>query len=436
MSGHLPDDPADDLLSFISASPSPPHAVAETARRLTEGGFHRLEETDEWTLQAGEQRYVVRDGGSIVAFRVGRAAIVDAGFRLVGAHTDSPTFKIRPRHDVQRAGYRLIGVETYGGVLNHTWLDRDLGVAGRVALHDGDGHVAPRAVHLDEPILRIPSLAIHLDRDVNEGLRLNAQQHLVPVLGPASADDLLVRVAKELDVDAQAIVGHDLVTADTQPATRAGIGGEYVFAARLDNLASCHAGTVALMDAEPGAATQVLVANDHEEVGSASAEGAAGGFLTDILERIGLATNCGSRQDHHRAVARSVLVSCDTAHALHPNYTDRHESGHQPLLGGGPVLKVNANQRYATDAMTGGWFITRCADVGIEPQVFVTRGDMPCGSTIGPLTATRTGIATADVGIPILSMHSIREQAAAEDVAPMITALRSHFSSDRRPSHP
>ena len=427
------DDPVDDLAAFVDASPTPYHAVAEMARRLDAAGFGRLREHDDWSLQPSDRRYVVRDGGSIVAFRIGHRPVADAGFRIVGAHTDSPTFKVRPRHHASRGGFTLTGVETYGGALNHTWLDRDLGIAGRVAVRDGDGHVDLVHVRLDEAVLRIPSLAIHLDRDVNEGLQLNPQQHLVPVAGPDTATDLAERIAAHIGVHSSSILGHDLVTFDVQPAARGGIDGDYLFAGRLDNLSSCHAATTALMSSGPIDATQVVVANDHEEVGSASAEGAAGSFLADVLRRIELASGSGDAQGRYRAAARSILVSCDTAHAVHPNYIDRHEAQHQPRLGGGPVLKVNANQRYATDAGTGGWFTARCADVGVALQAFVTRGDLPCGSTIGPLTATRTGIPTVDVGNPVLSMHSIREQCAAQDIPPLTAALRSHLLSDDPP---
>lgn len=430
-----------DLLDFVAAAPSPFHAVSHIASRLDAAGFVRLDEAERWSLQARDTAYVVRDGGSIVAFRVGAEPVAETGFRLVGAHTDSPTLKVRPHHDVERAGYRMIGVETYGGVLHHTWLDRDLGVAGRLAVRDGHDGLRLVNVHLDTPVLRIPSLAIHLDREVNKGLELNPQQHLVPLLGPNDTEPLLELLASRAGVRAEAIVGHDLVLADTHAPTLGGGDACYLFAPRLDNLYSCHAGMHALIGAEPQAATQVLVANDHEEVGSSSAEGAAGGFLDDVLRRVSAATghsdhgdrgNHADPQDHFRAIARSLLVSSDTAHAVHPNYADRHEPQHRPRLGHGPVLKINADQRYATDAGTGGWFAARCADAGVPLQTFVTRGDMPCGSTIGPLTATRTGIATVDVGNPILSMHSLREQACTDDIQPMIAALRTHLSSPHR----
>ena len=430
---------AKDLCAFVDASPSPYHAVSEMARRLEVAGFTRLDEGSRWdSLAPGDCRYVVRDGGTIAAFRVGDRSPVDAGFRLAGAHTDSPTLKVRPRAEVSRSGYRLVGVEVYGSPLLHTWVDRDLALAGRVALlddGDGDGTRRPgwdgiemRQLRTTGAWLRIPSLAIHLDRDVaTQGIKLDRQRHVVPVWGPESAEDLMDAVADHLNVERARIAGIDLVTADTQPSAVGGAGDSYVFAPRLDNLGSCHAATSALVDAQRADATQVLIANDHEEVGSGSAEGARGPFLEDVLRRIVAAIDGPDPQSFPRAASRSVLVSADMAHAVHPNYADRHEPGHAPVLGGGPVIKHNAGQSYATDAASAAWFVASCREAGVDVQHFVTRGDLPCGSTIGPLTATRLGLQTVDVGNPTLSMHSCREQAAAADVPAMIAALGAHF---------
>lgn len=425
-------DHAKDLLAFVDAAPSPFHAVAEMARRLESAGFAPLDESQRWTLSPGDARYVVRDGGSIAAFRVGSAPPSQSGFRLIGAHTDSPSLKVRPRPDVYRHGSALVGVEPYGSILAHTWLDRDLTLAGRVSVRRDDGASALRLVHLPGAPLRIPSLAIHLHREIREeGLRLDPQRHLVPLWSPddGAGAGLLDTLGEHLGVDAAVILGMDLVTADTVAAGLAGRDGAYVVAPRLDNLASCHAGLAALVDASSAAATQVLVANDHEEVGSSSAEGAAGTFLPDVLERVVAVCESGGPESFAMARARSTLVSADMAHAVHPNYADRHDPEHRPRLGAGPVLKVNANQSYATDAGSGAWFAARCADAGVGLQHFVTRADLPCGSTIGPLTATRSGIATVDVGNPLLSMHSIREQAAVADIAPMIAVLRAHLDA-------
>jgi aspartyl aminopeptidase len=407
-------------------------------RRLEAAGFTRLSEREAWTLAPGDARYVVRADATIAAFRVGRAEPASAGFRLIGAHTDSPTFAVRPIGDVRRAGYRLLGVEPYGGLLAHTWLDRDLTLAGRVVVRSSSGGTETRLVHLPGAPLRIPNLAIHLYRELlEEGLRLDPQRHLVPVWSHRGGEremGLTELLADHLGVEAGDVRSHDLVTADTQPAARGGADGEWVLAPRLDNLASCHAGLHALVGAGAGAAdaTQVLVANDHEEVGSRSAAGASGSFLADVLGRIVGATSGSTAEALPRALASSRLVSSDMAHAVHPNYSDRHEAGHLPRLGGGPVIKRNANQAYATNADGAAWFAARCDDAGVAHQHFVTRADLPCGSTIGPLTAARLGIATVDVGNPMLSMHSCREQAAGEDVAPMVAALRAHLEAPER----
>ena len=417
-----------DLRAFVDASPTPFHAVAEMTRRLAAAGFSELLERDHWTLAPGDQRYVVRDGGSLVAFRVGSAALAEVGARLIGTHTDSPTFKVRPRYDVRWVGLKLVGVEPYGGLLAHTWLDRELTVAGRLATRDGGLH---RVVLPGAP-LRLPSLAIHLDRGVRDGLVLDPQRHLVPLWGPDGADDLVEALALVAGVAAGDVVGHDLVLTDSQPAAETGADSSWVAGPRLDNLGSCHGATLALLAVAPAAHTQLLVANDHEEVGSGSAEGARGSFLADVFARLVAATSDSSRphdpQDLHRAVAQSRLVSADMAHAVHPNFAERHEPNHTPRLGGGPVLKLNANQSYATDAGTGGWFAARCADAGVPLQHFVSRADLPCGSTIGPLTATRLGIATVDVGSPLLGMHSCRELVSAQDVPLMVAALTACLS--------
>ncbi len=418
--------PGDDLRALVDASPSPFHAVAELGRRLTAAGFTELAEGDAWSLSPGGAHFVVRSG-SLVAFRVGSAPASEVGMRLVGAHTDSPTFRVRPRSDVRQAGYRLVGVEPYGGGLWHTWLDRELTVAGRVVLRGGRS--VP--VRLDGAPLRLPSLAIHLDRGVREGLTLDPQRHLVPVWSRdlGTEPGLTEALADAAGVVPADVVGSDLVLADTQPAGTTGADGTWIAAPRLDDLASCHAGVTALVAAAPGERTQVFVANDHEEVGSGSMSGARGSFLEDVVGRLVAVTEPGDPQALPRALARSRLVSADMAHAVHPTRYDRHEPAHAPQLGGGPVVKVNANQAYATDAAGAGWFAERCAEAGVPFQWFVSRADLPCGSTIGPLTATRLGVATVDVGAPMLAMHSCRELASALDV-PLVTAALTSCYED------
>lgn len=429
------DELAEDLRAFIDAAPSSFHAVAEMARRLDAAGFAALDEREPWELAAGDRAYVVRDGGSLIAVRIGRRPPADAGCRLIGAHTDSPALKVRPVPDTTRAGYRMVGCEVYGGPLLHTWFDRDLTLAGRVALRDPHGTLRLARVRLPGAPLRIPSLAIHLHREVrDEGFKPNPQQHVVPAWAHTDGTDrgLAEVLAAELDVEPSAIVGHELVTCDTQPAGRGGDGNRWVVAPRIDNLASCHSGLHALLAAKDADATAVLVANDHEEVGSGTAEGARGAFLDEVLTRVVAATDDGV-EARARALARSVLVSADTAHAIHPNYADKHDAEHRPRLGGGPVIKHNANQAYATDAAGTAWFASCAAEAGTRAQHFVVRGDLPCGSTIGPLTATRLGVQTVDVGQAILSMHSVREQAHAHDVTAMAATLRAHLERDGWP---
>ena len=427
----MPSEAVADLLAFIARSPTPYHAVAETVRRLESAGFRECRETDLWQLAPGDRRYAVRNEGSLVAFELGGAPPAEAGFRIVGAHSDSPNLRLKPRPDVEAHGYRQYGVEPYGGALLHTWLDRDLSLAGRVSVREGE---KTRIVLLDfgRPLLRVPNLAFHLQRELrSEGLKLNAQTHLVPIAGLEDAPPLAELVAGELraqqiaDVAPEEVLAFDLMTYDTQPPAVAGVRGEFVQASRIDDLASCHAALSALLAAagSPAAFTRALVIYDHEEVGSRTAEGAAGPLLLGALERVVAGFEGGEPQGLARALARSVLISADMAHAVHPNYADKHEPGHRPVIGRGPVLKLNANQSYASDARTSGLFAALCRRAGIEPQHFVSRSDIGCGSTIGPITAARVGIPSVDVGNPMLSMHSCREMAGTADVKPMIDVL-------------
>ena len=420
-----PHDAARAMCAFIDASPTPFHAVANLAARLEDAGYTAFDEKDLWEVSAGTTGYVVRDGGSIVAFRVGSAPIAEGGFRIAGAHTDSPTYRIRPNPDVERHGYAQVAVEVYGGPLHYTWLDRDLTVAGRVVDADGASHL----VHLPGAPLRIPSLAIHLQRDLSDkGLKLNPQHHLLPVWSAAADDASIIDLVAD-HVDADDLVAWDLVVADTQPSALGGRDEAFVLAPRQDNLVSCHAAVDALLAAEPAAATQVVVCNDHEEVGSGSAEGARGSMLADVLTRLVAASGDVDPQSVPRAIASSILVSADSAHAVHPNFADKHDSGHRPRLGGGPVLKVHASQAYATDAGTAGWFMARCCEADVPVQTFTNRADSPSGSTIGPLTATRLGIPTVDIGNPLLSMHSVREQSAVADLPFLVAALARHLAA-------
>ncbi len=424
-------DAVADLLAFLDRSPTPYHAVAEARRRLEGQGYLEAPEAELWELSPGDRRFAVRDG-SLVAFQVGQEAPAAAGFRILAAHTDSPNLRLKPRADVAAHGYCQLAVEPYGGLLLHTWLDRDLSLAGRVVLREGE---ALRPVLLDfaRPLLRIPNLAIHLQRELKkEGLKLDEQVHLVPVAGLEGTPPLAELVASELRAQGRGapeprdLLAFDLMLYDVQPAARAGARGEFLLASRLDNLASCHAALGALARAAQAPLppfTVAVVLYDHEEVGSRSLQGAAGTLLADALARMVEGFKGGAPQGLPRALARSTLISVDMAHAVHPNYADRHEPGHRPRIGRGPVLKQNAGQSYAGDAATAGLFAALCAECGIEPQVFVSRSDLPCGSTIGPITAARVGIRTVDVGSPMLSMHSCREMAGSADVQPMIEVL-------------
>jgi aspartyl aminopeptidase len=417
--------PVQDLLEYIDASPTPFHAVAETVTRLEAAGYRALDEAEVWDVGTGDKVYVVRGGGSVAAFHLGTAPPEQAGFRLLGAHTDSPNLRVKPNPELKQAGYGQLGVEPYGGVLLHTWLDRDLSLAGRIALADG----TTRLVDFGRELLRVPSLAIHLNREVNvEGLKLNAQKHMAPVLtmlNDLGEVDLRSVLATEIgDIKAEDLLAWDLMAYDVQPSTRSGLGREFIHAARIDNLASCHAGLVALLGNESaGDVTRGVVLYDHEEVGSRSAQGAASNFLRNCLERL-----CGATaESFHRAVAKSFLISADMAHAIHPNYSELHDPRHKPVLGQGPVVKINVNQSYATDGESWASFERWAREAKVVTQRFVIRSDLRCGSTIGPITAAELGMRTVDVGNPMLSMHSCREVAAAADVPKMIDVLKRFF---------
>jgi aspartyl aminopeptidase len=416
---------AKDLCAFLDRSPTPFHAAAEVASRLRSAGFAEIAVADAWQLAPGDRRYLVRGGSTILAFIVGSESPATGGFRVIGAHTDSPTLRVKPNADVSAKGYQQLGVEIYGGVLLSTWLDRDLSIAGRV-LCEIDGSMQARLVNLERAVARVPNLAIHLNRGVNtDGLVLNTQKHLVPVVGLGKEPLLRAALARALDVPKDAIVAYDLALFDTEGAKIAGYADEFVFSARLDNLGSCHAATAALVASQaPSAATRLIVLYDHEECGSKSAVGAAGSVLRDTIGRILDAHPDRQPQALGRAMANSLLVSADMAHAVHPNYEGQHEPSHQPALNRGLVIKSNVNQSYATDGASAAAFEAICARAGFAPQKYVVRTDLPCGSTIGPITAAELGIKTVDVGAPMLSMHSCREMAGTLDVHLAIEAYR------------
>ncbi|MCO6011041.1 M18 family aminopeptidase [Actinoallomurus purpureus] len=415
----------DDLADFVAASPSPYHAVQSAAERLEKAGFRRLAETDPWTGEAGG-RYVVR-GGTIVAWYVPESALPETPFRIVGAHTDSPNLRIKPRPDSGAYGWRQISVEVYGGPLLNSWLDRDLGLSGRIAFRDG----GTRLVAVDRPLLRVPQLAPHLDRGVNDnGLLLNRQRHLQPIwsLGGVDEGALIRFIAEEAGVEASEIVGWDLMVHDVQPPAYLGRDREFLAAARLDNQLSTHAGTAALAAVAAGSPDlpyiPVLAAFDHEENGSQAETGAESPILGTVLERSVFARG-GSYDQRARAFAGTICVSADTGHAVHPNYPEKHDPTHHPMPNRGPILKVNANQRYATDAVGRGVFTVACERAGVPCQEYVSNNAVACGTTIGPITAARHGIMTVDIGVPMLSMHSARELCGADDPYLLARALKA-----------
>ena len=414
----------DDLAAFITASPSSYHAAAEVARRLDDEGFTPLAEDEEWPAQPGGY-YTLRDG-AVIAWLQPASAGPTTGFRVLGAHTDSPGFKLKPRASTGSRGWLQAGVEIYGGPLLNSWLDRELELAGRIVLRNGSEHLVRTG-----PMLRIPQLAIHLDREVNSGLSLDKQRHMQPVWGVGEDGDLLGAIAQLAGVQAGEIGGYDLLTADTQTPARFGRDSALFAAGRMDNLVSVHAGvhalTAAAHDGAAGGHISVLAAFDHEELGSQSRSGASGPVLDDVLTRIG--ENLGAtRSQQRQAYAESWCLSADCGHAVHPNYPERHDPANQPLAGGGVLLKINANQRYATDA-TGAALVARlAAHSGTPVQEFVSHNTVPCGSTIGPLTATRLGIRTVDVGVPLLSMHSARELVHTADAAALGDLTAAFFA--------
>ncbi|MER7107043.1 M18 family aminopeptidase [Streptomyces sp. NPDC000229] len=414
----------DDLMTFLAESPTPYHAVANAGERLEKAGFRQLDETAAWDGTSGG-KYVIR-GGAIIAWYVPEGADPHTPFRIIGAHTDSPNLRVKPQPDMGAYGWRQVAVETYGGTLLNTWLDRDLGLSGRLTLRDG----SHRLVNVDRPLLRVPQLAIHLDRQANEGLKLDRQRHMQPIWGlgdDVHEGDLIRFVAEEAEVTAGDVAGWDLMVHALEAPAYLGRDRELLAGPRMDNLLSVHAGVAALAAVSTAGELEfipVLAAFDHEENGSESDTGAQGPLLGGVLERSVFARG-GGYEDRARAFAGTVCLSSDTGHAVHPNYAERHDPTHHPRAGGGPILKVNVNQRYATDGSGRAVFAAACEKAGVPWQTFVSNNDMPCGTTIGPITAARHGIRTVDIGVAILSMHSARELCAADDPFLLANALVS-----------
>ncbi|MDY6890336.1 MAG: M18 family aminopeptidase [Pseudomonadota bacterium] len=420
------------LIRFLDQATTPFHAVDQMAQRLRRAGFRELSEAEHWQPQPGGGYFICRNGSAIIAWRQPqREAAVTQGWRLLGAHTDSPCLKVKPNPELHRKGYFQLGVEVYGGALLNPWFDRDLSLAGRVSYRTVEGEVRSALLDLRRPVAVVPSLAIHLDRDANASRNINAQTFLPALLGRSDEKPDFRRLlagwlAWQGCDDLDQVLDYELCLYDVQGAALVGLEQEFLASARLDNLLSCYTGLQALLTAQEGGAGQVLVCNDHEEVGSLTACGAQGAMLGQWLERL-----MPEAQERNRALARSMLISADNAHGVHPNFADRHDDNHGPLLNHGPVIKVNANQRYATSSETGAIFRHLAAQAGVAVQSFVVRSDMACGSTIGPITAAELGVRTLDVGVPQFAMHSIRELAGSADGYSLYRVLQRFLSAPR-----
>ncbi|KXS32508.1 MAG: M18 family aminopeptidase [Candidatus Gallionella acididurans] len=422
-----------ELITFIDASPSPWHAVASAEALLQKNGFTRLKEDARWQLAAGGRYYVVRGGASMIAFVQGSQPLAEAGFRIVGAHTDSPGFRVKPRAASGSDGLARLAVEVYGGPILATFTDRDLSLAGRVVLRTGAGQQT-RLLNFERPLLRLPNLAIHMNRDVNEqGLKLNKQTELPMIFAQLGEGDDAEAMLRKLLADAMQanvadLLSWELAVYDVQKGSLWGANEEFIASRQLDNLASCYAALTALIATQQPTATCVTALFDHEEVGSESAAGAGGSFITDVLARISAHAKL-DEQDRQRALARSFFISADMAHAYNSNFQNAYEPGHKVSVNGGPVIKTNANQRYTTNAETAARFIGFCEQAGVPCQQYAHRSDLGCGSTIGPIVASQLGVASVDVGSPMWAMHSARESAGVHDHAYMIAALVAAFGS-------
>ena len=421
---------ARDLLAFIDASPSPWHAVETASAQLSAHGFQDLNETEAWQLKPGG-RYFVKRNGSVIAFVIGQSDLANTGFNMVGAHTDSPGLRLKPNAAYSSDGLIRIGVEVYGGPILATFADRDLSMAGQVNVRSQNGFDT-HLVKFDEPIVRLPNLAIHMNREVNDkGLKFNKQTELPLLFGEGKegvdADvQFISYLAKKLKVKTADIINFELNVFDTQKGTLWGAHQEFIANSQLDNLASCHAALTAICNTKNPQTTSVCALFDHEEVGSESATGANGSFLTNIIHRICLSQQLSSEAEL-RALAKSFFISADMAHAFHPNFAGSYEPCHHVQVNQGPVIKTNANQRYATDAKSAARFIQLCEQAGVPYQQYAHRTDLGCGSTIGPIVAANLSVACVDVGSPMWAMHSIRESAGVLDHHYMISVLNTYF---------
>lgn len=424
------------LLNFIDASPSPWHAVASVETQLAAFEFVKLDETAKWELQAGGRYYVVRDDSSIIIFVPGQKPLLETGFKIVGAHTDSPGLRIKPKPAIGMDGLLRLGVEVYGGPILATFADRDLSLAGRLAYKDEQGRIATQLISFDQPLLRLPNLAIHMNRTVNEdGLKLHKQYELPLILACISEQQLppdyfLTLLQQQAGIEAKQLLSWELNICDTQKGTFWGGSQEFYADSQLDNLASCHAALQAFLDHSvlQADSTQVCALFDHEEIGSESNKGADGSFLPDVLHRIAWAQQIQG-EDLSRALAKSFMISADMAHAYQPNFPNAYDPEHKVRVNEGPVIKINANQRYSSESMSAALFADWCGQAGVPYQTYSHRCDLSCGSTIGPIASARLGIRSVDVGSPLWAMHSIRESAGVLDHGYLITALKGFFVS-------
>lgn len=410
---------AESLLQYVNDSPTAYHAAENAAALLRENDFQELKETESWSLKKDGRYFVVKNSSAVIAFTVGKGDLATEGFRIIGAHTDSPALKIKPGPcTVTPDGYVKVNVEIYGGAILQTWFDRPLAVAGRVIVKE-NGALRERLIRIDKPVFVIPNLCIHFHRDMNEKGSCNRQTEVLPLLcmkeeGLEKEDYLPALLQEETGVDKADMVEYELFLYEYQKGIFMGKKQEFISAPRLDDLSMIYAGLTALTEVQAGAGCQVFAAFDNEEVGSTTAQGANSGLLRHILNRI--CKNLGlTDEGYFQAVANSTSISADLAHAVHPNYSDKHDTENHPVLGGGPVIKYSASQRYATTAMSAAYFMEACEHAGVPCQKFVNRNDIAGGSTIGPALSGLTTIPTVDMGAPILAMHSIREFGAVVD---------------------
>lgn len=424
---------AQDLLNFIDASPSPWHAVQSVTERLLANGYTKLEESERWSLTAGGQYFVVRGDASVIAFRLGQMELAETGFRMIGAHTDSPGLRLKTHAAQSTEGMVRLGVEVYGGPILATFTDRDLSLAGRVNTRTASGFNT-RLLKFDAPLVRLPNLAIHMNREVNElGLKLNKQTELPLIFGRASDhqsahEQFFGHIASALQVNVDDILTCEMNVFDTQVGAFWSADQEFIADSQLDNLASCHAALTAMLASDNDSITSICAFFDHEEIGSVSATGAGGSFVQDVIQRMFTALGL-DEEARHCARAQSFFISADMAHAYHPNFTQAYEPNHHVLVNAGPVIKTNANQRYTTNANTAARFMMLCETAGVPFQHYTHRTDLGCGSTIGPIIASRLGIASVDVGCPMWAIHSVRESAGVLDHGYMIAAMQAAFNS-------